>query len=495
MKEEKKQSLLASFINYIGVILGALSTFFIYPKNLELYGIYGFLTNAASILTPFVTLGFGTVLLRYFPFFKNHEEKNHGFLAFIFVGYLVGIVIFILCFVLLLPIIKNYYTVDSKNSVFLIFILPLTILYVLFDLFTHYCINYRKLVVPTLLNALLKLYLPVIFLATIGGILNYMSFIILVCLYYIVIIIVIVIYIYSANLLHVQIRKQIFSHALVPQMVRFALFSILTGVSSLIALRIDSVMVTFALGVEENGKFILAAFISNAVYIPANSISDILFPRVANLSKDSDKLGLLQIYQKSMINMLIPTLWIGLCTYLSFPYLTQLMPNTEKVSTISLCLAFLLLARLIDAGTGVNHHILAFSKFYRIEMYLMLCMAFINVSLNYFFIPIFGIAGAALATFISVSLFNVAKSVIVFWNLGLHPFTLRIIYLLAAVPIVFFINSLLPDTGSMVVNIILHCSSVSLILFGFIVYFKISPELIQLISQNINLGLGRIKDS
>lgn len=61
--------------------------------------------------------------------------------------------------------------------------------------------------------------------------------------------------------------------------------------------------------------------------------------------------------------MLIPTVWIALCIYTGFIYLSQLMPNPDELIKIERLLAWLLLARIVDAATGINHYILAYSKY------------------------------------------------------------------------------------------------------------------------------------
>ena len=57
----QNQSIVYSIINYFGAFIGVFSTLYIYPSDLNLYGLYGFLTNTASLLTPFITLGFGSI--------------------------------------------------------------------------------------------------------------------------------------------------------------------------------------------------------------------------------------------------------------------------------------------------------------------------------------------------------------------------------------------------------------------------------------------------
>ena len=78
MSHTKNQSFDSSMIQILAAAIGALSTLFVYPKNLELYGVYGFLSNTASLLAPFISLGFGNVLLRYYPYYKDEGSGHHG---------------------------------------------------------------------------------------------------------------------------------------------------------------------------------------------------------------------------------------------------------------------------------------------------------------------------------------------------------------------------------------------------------------------------------
>ena len=185
----RKQSLSCTIINYIGVAIGMFSTLFIYPRDLALYGIYGFLTNTASILTPIVILGFGVVLLKYFPYFKAVSSSKSRLVSFVICGYTVGIVFFIAAFYLLYPSIITYQMSLNQSIVpFLIFIPAFTVLYVIYDVVQVYSLAHFKMIFPTFLANLIKIILPVLFFCVIKGWINSNQFIQALCIHYICII-------------------------------------------------------------------------------------------------------------------------------------------------------------------------------------------------------------------------------------------------------------------------------------------------------------------
>jgi O-antigen/teichoic acid export membrane protein len=470
MESVRKQSIQTSVINFTGSFVGALSTIFLYPLDLNLYGIYGFLTNTASLLVPFISLGFGAVLWRFFPYFNDPKKKHRGFFGFIISAYGTGILLFTLLFVLFFPWIFSFFTNGhAESGWYVYYVLPITILYVVFDLFTNFSVNFQRITVPAITVFFMKLFLPAIFILSVRNFISQLNFVQLICLYYVVVILLLIYYLKYIGKLKIRFSKDVFCHPMKRQMFRFAVFSLLSGTSAVLALRIDSIFITSMNGTEANGLFTLAIFISNVAFIPAMALSDSLNPVIASFSKTREQGKLQDMYSKSSVHMLIPTLWISACIYAGFLSLSQIMPNPEKVAGIHMVIAWLLLARIIDAGTGINHYILSYSKFYPIELYLLTLMAILNIGCNLWFIPEYGIHGAAFATFLSVSIYNILKTILVYSKLKIHPFSKSI--------------AVISICGLFIA--ILLCLGISIVYFGLIYSLKLSPEMNQLIRNFI----------
>ncbi|MBK9640681.1 MAG: polysaccharide biosynthesis C-terminal domain-containing protein [Saprospiraceae bacterium] len=458
--------------------IGIFSTLFIYPKNLELYGLYGFLTNTASLFTPFITLGFGAVLIRYSPFFNQTRDQKSGFFYFILGGYMLGMMIFVLLFL----IIKPWYisqVVDPAGTIanYVIFLLPLTLLYVLFDLMGICSVNKKQIAIPALLQNLMKIILPLIFILCIKEYLTVSQFILCILVYYFGITLFIFFKLRKQNSGFFSFNLEIFKTPLRREMFNFALFNIIGGVSAVLALRIDTLMISSFLNAEETGKFVLASFICNAVYIPALSLTEILNPFISEASKADDHSVLKQYYKKSVINMLIPTLWLGVCLWACMDDLTSIMPNPQKMQGIKYCVGLLLLARVVDASTGINHHIFNYSKHYRLETILLIILATMNIGFNFFFIPTFGILGAAMGTLISVSIYNISKSIMIIHFLKLNPFDLQWLKIILFGLIITIFVSVIDWHMSAYFSILAKSISISILFTWGIWQFNLSWEL------------------
>src|SRR5690606_24567402 len=62
-----KQALWFTLINYFGVLIGTVSTLFIYPYDKDLLGVIRFIDGFAQILYPIMVLGASTALLNFQP--------------------------------------------------------------------------------------------------------------------------------------------------------------------------------------------------------------------------------------------------------------------------------------------------------------------------------------------------------------------------------------------------------------------------------------------
>ncbi len=90
-------------------------------------------------------------------------------------------------------------------------------------------------------------------------------------------------------------------------------------------------------------------------------------------------------------------------------------------------LIILALAQLVNAGVGPVGVILVMSGKQNIMMYNTAAISILNISLNWFLIPIYGITGAALATGISTVALNIVMLLEVYLIFGIHPHSKKFI--------------------------------------------------------------------
>ena len=106
-----RQSIKGAIMNYLGVLVGFITTFFIVTKYLttEEVGLTRVLVDASILLSSLAQLGTNTSAMRYYPYFKDEKEKDHGFFGWSVIIPFFGFILFsILFFVFQQPIEKYF---------------------------------------------------------------------------------------------------------------------------------------------------------------------------------------------------------------------------------------------------------------------------------------------------------------------------------------------------------------------------------------------------
>ena len=76
-----RQSIKGTLVNYLGVAIGFVTIFFVLTSylNTEEVGLTRVLIDAAVLFSSFAQIGTGSSIVRFFPYFKDEERKDHGF--------------------------------------------------------------------------------------------------------------------------------------------------------------------------------------------------------------------------------------------------------------------------------------------------------------------------------------------------------------------------------------------------------------------------------
>ena len=107
----QRQSIKQSIVSYTAVLVGMVSTLFIYTLcfSKAQLGFIAFFQDTILLVLGFVMLGAHQISLRFFPQFKNSENGNNGFLTFLSLLLLAGFSIFL---------VLNYFFYDSFKARF-----------------------------------------------------------------------------------------------------------------------------------------------------------------------------------------------------------------------------------------------------------------------------------------------------------------------------------------------------------------------------------------
>lgn len=453
MEREKvaplKQVVLYAVINYAGTAIGIISALFIYPLDFKFLGTVRFVDNISQLLFPIMVLGASTALIKFYPALDERHQKqlfNYSMLSVSIIS------IVVLAALFGFSVLANY-----KDSPLLYFAYPIAVSLAFIELFKKQAQDLQKIAVPTLYEKIFpKIALPVVFLLLIGGLVSAYSSLALYAASYALIFVLTGIYLFKRfnpgfnykfkTLFGIISRKDYF---------RYSLYSFAGSLGSLLAFRIDGIVIYNLISEEANGIFSTGVTLASTLQIPAVGMFALYAPIISNYLKNGN-FSDLNIKYKEIARLLF---FIGAllysCIYLGIEDLFHILPAYEKLKDTIPVIIVLGFSVLINMATGFNGEIITYSKYYRFNLVAILVLILLNVSLNLYFIYYtgMGIMGVAYASFLSMTLFNISKLIFIYKKFGLLPFDKSFAMLAAVFTISGMVIYFLPNFDSHLINL------------------------------------------
>ncbi len=481
----KRQGIKQSLVNFIGVAIGAISTLTIYASEKEAYGLARFLLGTSLFLAPFISLGFTSVAIRFFPEFKEKHPRYHGFLGLLLLIVSVGSLFFFsVSWFFQDAILESYEGKSPLFRQFLPYLVPLSILTAFFHVLYHYCINFQLITVPAVFQNGIKISLPILLLLFAGGYLTLVGVVNGIVLNFILVVLGMSFYIYYLGEWHWRLDFSFMTTERWKRIWNYAGYGLASSVGSILAIRIDEIMIPTLIDFRSNGIYAIAAFIGNTIMIPGNALIHLASPVIAQSIKDGEIAEVGRIYKRVSTNLSLVGLFFFIGIIASVQDLFALMPKSHDLHqgfTIVLLIGF---ARIVDMSTSVNNQIINYSRYYRFGMFAILMMGGINIGFNLWLIPEYGIIGAAMATLLSLSIYNLLKLLFIYYQYRLQPFSRKTLYLFAWAAIVYALSLLYPSQGKPLLDLILRSSIVTVLYLPVVLYFRISEDISELVEQS-----------
>lgn len=449
-KASAKQLLLYSLINYVGTAIGIVSTVLIYPENKALLGTVRYVDNISQLLFPIMVLGASHALIRFYPALNEERQKQ----LFNYSIFSISIIsVFVFAGVILYTAISN-----DKDDYLIYYAFPIAVSLAFVELFRKQAQDLQKLAVPTLYEKLLpKIVLPLVFLLFLHHYITVTGSLLYYTICYVLIFVLTALYLFRHfkpgfnyrfdTLFGVISRKDYF---------RYSLYAFAGSLGSLLAFRIDGIVIFNLISEEANGTFSIGVSLASVLQIPAVGMFALYAPIVSGHLKAENFAEL----QKKYVEVAKLLFCIGAvlfcCIFLGIEDLFRLMPTYDKIKDSIPIVMVLSFSVLINMATGFNAEIITYSKYYRFNLIAICILIALNIALNVYFIYWLdlGILGVAYASFISMTLFNISKLLFVYKKFRLFPFdkgfAVMTIIFLASTSIIWF----LPDTGNHLINLV-----------------------------------------
>ncbi len=483
-----RQSFISSALTFVGAVVGFFNVLWLYPKffnNLEEIGLFRVVTDTAVLLVPFAQMGLSTTLVKFFPHFKNNPEKVKTVLNTFLFGGIISFLFFYLIFTVFREPFQSYIGNNSPEVIpYLKIVLALIFVLIITGILEAYSRSLLKIIVPNFLKeVLLRLLLSLIVSLYFYEYLDLDGLLISLVLVHVVVLIILFIYLAFLKQLSLSFDFKIFNKDLVKSLAQFSLFAILSGGSSLIVMKIDSIMVAALLGLDQNAIYTLAFFMATVIEMPRRAVSQIMSPLVSTNFKQGKIHEVGSLYRKSSINLLIIGLLIFIGIISNLDSLYYLIPKWQEFAPGKTVVIIIGIAKIIDMITGINSEIIIMSKYYKFNILAITLLAIFIITTNNYLIPAYGLVGAAVASLVSLFIFNLSKLLFIKIKFNMQPFTTNTIKVLILGVGVYFLAQAIPRNPNPIVDICIRSAAITLV-YGFaILKLNISAEVNKLYKQ------------
>ena len=481
-----KQSIRNTIITFLGFGIGAINTLYMYTNFLgeDFYGLTSFLLASSNIMMPLMAFGIQNTLVKFYAEHKSEEEKSRFLNLVLALPLLIIVPVCIICY--------SFYDslalmISQENPIIFHYawMIPLIALFMAyFEIFyawvkVHMQSVYGNFIKEVLLRVFISAFLFAVYFQWITPV----QFIYSLGLIYFVLMVLMML---SAF----KIRKPEF-HLKFPkdkkEVIIYSCFIIFSAGIAVVLLEIDKFMIGQYVAIKENAYYSVAIYIALTISVPMRAMHQIVHPITTDLMarKKHDELNAL--YKKTAITLQVIGGWIMLGIFVNVNQIYQLLP--EKYSGGIAVVFIISLSKFFDLMLGNNNSIIFNSKYYRMVLLLGLILIAMVVGLNMYFIPNFGIVGAAMATLISIAFYTVAKLMFVVFKMDLFPFTKKTVVSLLIISGCFVAFYFWEFPFHPIMNIILKSGLVTL-LYLFLNYTcKTSSD----INYVLNLVLAKLR--
>lgn len=442
-----RQSIKGSIMNYLGVLVGFITTFFIVTKYLttEEVGLTRVLVDASILLSSLAQLGTSTSAMRYYPYFKDEKERDHGFFGWSVIIPFFGFIFFsILFFVFKQPII-NYFSQNSELFVdYIYFVIPMAFFMTYLLVFETNSNLLMRIVVPKFIREVgIRLMTLVVYLLYAFNILNLNGMVIALCLTYGIATVLNVIYLFSLKKISFKIQPTFVSQWLRKDFIFYTLFLIATSLAGNLIPVLNTFFVSGKLGLAVAGINTIAVYIASMVEIPYRSLAAISRPHISQGMKDNNMLEVYNMTKNVALHQFLASTFIFFMIWINIDLIYNVIPNGNVYDEAKFVVLILSLVKIINTSLNVGATILSYSKYYYYSLLFTIILTVTAIFMNVKLIPLLGMEGAALASLISYIVYYLCLLTFVNWKIKVSPLSIKMFYTLAIILSLFVIDWLL----------------------------------------------------
>lgn len=447
-----RQTIKGAIMNYLGVLVGFITTFFIVTKYLttEEVGLTRVLVDASILLSSLAQLGTSTSAMRYYPYFKDEKEKDQGFFGWSVLIPFVGFIIFTVLFFIFKQPIENYFSKNSELFVdYIYFVIPMAFFMMYLLVFETNSNLLMRIVVPKFIREVgVRLMTLVVYLLYAFDVINLDGMVIALCLTYGLATIFNVIYLFTLKKISFKIQTSYVSKWLRKDFIFYTLFLIATSLASNLVPVLNTFFVSGKLGLAVAGINTIAVYIANMVEIPYRSLAAISRPQISQSMKDDNISEVNYLAKNVSLHQFMASALILFIIWINIDLIYSVIPNGNVYDEAKFVVFILALVKIINTSLNVGATVLSYSKYYYYSLPFTIILTTSVIVLNIKFIPLWGMEGAAFASLISYLIYYSFLLTFVKWKVNVTPFSVKEFYTLLIIIALFLIDALLQNSIS-----------------------------------------------
>jgi O-antigen/teichoic acid export membrane protein len=474
----KRQGILGSFFIYVGVFIGFITSSILFSKILkqEQIGLILTLLSYAAIFAQIGTLGFTSVTIRMFSYFRNYKNHHNGFfaiaLSIIVVGFLVSLVLFFA----LKPVMIAQNKENSALFVeYIYYLLPIIFFSIAFSIIDTYNTvlfqAVRGIFLKEFVQRILILIALILYYYQIYSFKSFVGF-------YIASVsmpaVLISLWLIKDGEFKLRFKPKFITPGLKKSMISMGFFGVLYGISGIAAIQIDKIMMSSMLSLDATGIYGVVFIFAALIRVPSRAVLKISSAVIAEAWKRNDLDEIDNVYRSTAINQYIIGLLVFVGLWANIENIFRILGDSFEAGKY--VIFFFGLAYTFDMASGANNNIIASSKHYKYLSWFIFAYLLVIIVTNLLFIPKWGITGAAIASALSLSIFILTRILFVYFKFGIQPFNYKFLILSAIGLISYFLSEFIPLLNNLYIDIILRSALITLVYVLLTVILKISPE-------------------
>lgn len=420
----RRQGIKNTVYTYLGILLGILSTLYIQPFFLskEQVGLTRLVISVATVCASVACLGITSVIIRFFPYFRDSSTRHNGFFTLAVVFPMLGYLLCTLAVALFGEKLRQLYGPNADILGQYVVPVMLTALFIcLSSSFTAYCHALGQSSLPTFVAEVMS---RVGFIACIllffYGVTTEDQYIYSLAVLYLAQMFVLLGVITRFD--RPRLSLSFFSgNPHLKAIIRFGLLSSFMQITGVGLKFIDVLFVGKYKSMEQLGVYSIAAFIGLVLESPLLAVEKIAGARIAHLFAAGNLAEIKKVYVlSSKYLMVFCGLLLAVLVTCIEPALAMLPGDYSSGTLVTIVIC---IGAFFNAASGVNYSILIYSNQYKLGAWFYSGLLLLTCLLNIWLIPAYGLMGAAIATAGASVLHNLLRFAIIRSKLGMQPFT------------------------------------------------------------------------